>query len=125
MPPEERNYTIRSGRDRRIAEECQIHEDRLNEVSGEVSKQSGWLKASAIIVTIAMIIVSGFSGLILTKLAEITGMLSDTKVTLAQHTEKILTLDKRVSDVEERNKYIDQQSGMLGSRKVLNDSTTM
>ena len=99
----------RHGPGRRLRdEECLAHEERLDSVDNEVHKQSGWLKASAILLTVAILITGWLSSSILTKLSGIEGMLSDTKVNMMQHTEQIKNLDIRVRGIEDRNKYIDQ-----------------
>jgi hypothetical protein len=109
----------RTGPGRRMRdEECLAHEERLDSVDNEVHKQSGWLKASAILLTVAILITGWLSSSILTKLSGIEGMLSDTKVNMMQHTEQIKNLDMRVRDIEDRNKYIDQQSGVLGGNRL-------
>ncbi len=113
------NITVRQGPGRRERDaECDAHEKRLDDVDNEVHKQSGWLKASAILLTIGIVIVGILNNNISTKLTSIQNMLSDTKVLLAQHAEQIKTLEFRVNNIEERNKYIDQQSGLLGSRHL-------
>lgn len=101
-------------------EECIAHEKRLGEVDNEVHKQSGWLKAAAGLLSIAVLSIGAFNGVILSKLTLIEAMLSDSKVIMAEHAKDIKSIDKRVCDIEERNKYIDQQSGLLGTRGGLN-----
>lgn len=105
----------RKGPGRRLEDiECLDHDQRINDVEKEASKQSGWIKASAALLSIAVVIIGAFAGMINTKLTNIEGLLNDNKVVMMQYSEQIKTLEFRVRDIEERNKYIDQQSGVLG-----------
>lgn len=105
----------RQGPGRRLEDiECLEHDRRINELDNEAHKQSGWLKVASVLLSIAVIVIGAFDGMIFTKLTNIEGLLNDSKVALMQHSEQIKTLEFRVRDIEERNKYIDQQSGALG-----------
>jgi hypothetical protein len=101
-------------------EECVAHEKRQDAMDNELHKQSGWFKASAALISIAIIIIGSLSGMILSKLGNIQILLSDNRVAMAQFNEKIINHDKRISDIEERNKFIDQQSGLLGYKNAHN-----
>ncbi len=99
----------RAGNGRRKADEnCPMHEARLDDMDAELHKQSGWFKASAAFMTVAVMCISGFGNVILTKLTSIESLLSESKVTLMQHSEQIKALDCRVKDIEDRHRYQDQ-----------------
>jgi len=110
------NAVIIKGPGRRDTdEECVAHEKRIDGIDNEIHKQSGWFKASAILLSIAVIVLGSLCSLILNKLGTIEGLMADNKVTTAEFSMAIKNMDKRISDIEERNKYIDQQSGLLGA----------
>lgn len=103
--------TEREGVGRRAGDfECQEHEKRVNLMDAELSKQSGWLKASALLVLIAMAVIGGLSNLILNKLTSIETLLSDSKVTMMKHEMSINSLDVRVKSIESRHLFIDQNA---------------
>ena len=96
---------VRQGVGRRKEDEsCALHEERLDDMETDIAKQSGWLKASAGLVTAVSIAVSILCTVIIGKLGNIETLLSDSKVVLMQHSEQIKSIDSRVHDIEERHK---------------------
>lgn len=97
--------TEREGVGRRERDqECIEHEKRMDKVDADVNKQSGWLKASAGFTGVAMMIIGSFSSTIINKLNTIESLLTDSKISIAQHTEQIKGLDQRVRDIEDRHR---------------------
>lgn len=95
---------------------CGEHIKRTNDLDNEIHKQSGWLKTSALLITISILAIGGFNGMVFSKLSVIESLLSESKVITAIHSEQIKSLDQRVNAITERNKYIDQQHGLAQGR---------
>lgn len=101
---------------------CQ-QEETINDIDStvhslkeSVSKQEGWFKTSAWVIGIAVVVIGGLSGIILGKLTAIEAMLTTSAVVQGRLEERFLALDKRVSDIEKRHDYLDQQ-GVIKVRK--------
>ena len=112
--------TVRSGKDRRNkdVEECRMHEGRLDEMATTVSKQSGWLKVGGGILTVSLFLLGLLCTNIINGQGRLEGMLSDYKVTMAEHKKDIDGLKNDMKEVQDRNRYIDQQSGMYNYSKL-------
>lgn len=110
MPDPTYEHT-RSGEGRRSSD-CKEHETRLDQIDADVQKQSGWLKATALIgVVLTLIIVpisSWFLGSVLTKLTSIESLLNSNNLTLSLHTEQIKNIQADVKEIQDRHKIIDQ-----------------
>ena len=98
-------------------DECFEHEKRMDMVDGELKKQSGWFKASAGILAISIAIIGSYCTQITSKLDSIQAMLTDSKVVMMQHSEQIKNLDSRVTDIEKRHTYLDQNGVVTRVRK--------
>lgn len=113
MPNEAREGVGR----RQSDEECRRHEDRMDELEIDIGRQSGWLKASAGLVTIVSLAVSILCSIIISKLGTIESLLTDSKVVLMQHSEQIKSVQKDISVIQERHKYEDQSGHQRGDSK--------
>lgn len=108
MPIQEREGVGRRERD----QECLDHEKRMDKVdldmvsqSNELSKQSGWLKASALLVLISMATIGGLSNMILTRLTSIDDKLNANNLSYNTLNTRFEGLVKRVDDLEERQRF--------------------
>ena len=101
-------------------EKCLLHEKQLEDMCAEQNKQNGWFKASAVLVTIAVLVVGSLCGLILGKLGAIQTLLSDNRVIQAEFKGKLETHEKRIGDIEERNKVIDGYGYQARDRQNFN-----
>jgi len=73
-----------------------------------VSKQEGWFKTSAWVISIAVLVIGSLSGVILGKLTAIEAMLTSSQVVQGRLDERYNALDKRLSSIEQRHEMIDQ-----------------
>lgn len=99
----------REGVGRRAEDQkCADHEKRLDAVVTEASKQSGWLKSSAVVFTLAATVLSWAANSINAKLDGISQMLGKNDVTLMQHAEQIKNVQADIKEIQERHRYLDQ-----------------
>ena len=75
----------------------------------DVGKNSGKYTAMLWFLGVASTILGILLSLVLSKTNNIESLLSDNKVILMQHSERIDTLRKEVDEIRTRNQYIDQQ----------------
>lgn len=91
---------------------CAKHDERLEAIEADVHKNSGKFASMLWFMGIA----GGFIGaclvFLVAKTTAIESLLTDNKVALMQHTEQISTLRSDVKEIQERNRYIDQ-NGMM------------
>ena len=73
-----------------------------------VSKQEGWFKTSAWVISIAVMVIGGLSGVILSKLSAIEALLTTSQISIAEVKKDVQSLDGRVRDIEERHRWLDQ-----------------
>jgi hypothetical protein len=107
---------LRSGKGRRMTDpECKVHEDRLDAVDKNLAAQGGWLKVGSSLLTIAVFVVGILCTYIISQLGSIMGMLGKNDVVMERHTGQIQTLQEDVKEIKDRNRYVDQQSGLLNA----------
>lgn len=97
-----------------MSEPCQ-QEETINDIDSTVhnlkegfSKQEGWFKTSTWVVSIAVMVIGGLSGVILGKLSSIEALLTAAQVVQGRLEERYIALDKRVSDIEKKHDTIEQ-----------------
>jgi hypothetical protein len=117
--------TVRKKIRREQDRECLDHKAKMEELDkalqkadGELHTQSGWFKTAAVVFTIIGTGLVFVSNQIVNKLDNISSSLNVKDVIIMQHTEQIKGIDARTKSIEDRNKYIDEQSGLLGARSV-------
>ena len=98
-----------------------LQEETINDIDSTVhilkegiSKQEGWFKTSAWVISIAVLVIGGLSGVILGKLSAIESLLTTAQVVQGRLEERYIALDKRVSDIEKKHDTIDQ---LLSNRR--------
>ena len=114
MPGPDEHSVERSKDPRRM--ECLLHREEMDTIQATItktqvdqSKTSGKYTAMLWFLGIIGAALSILSIVILNKTSSIESLLSDNKVVLMQHSERIDGLRKEVDEIKARNTYIDQQ----------------
>jgi cytoskeletal protein RodZ len=101
---------------------CEQQEE-INEINSgvqsirtEVSKQEGWFKTSAWVISIAVLVIGGLSGIILGKLTAIESKLTDYQVSIAEVKKDVVALQADVKKIEERHTWLDQNGVVKKAR---------
>jgi archaellum component FlaC len=102
---------------RKVDEDCAAHEKRLDVMDQHIASNKGWLKGTASLVGVVGFIMVLFCTTIITKLGSISDLLTDYKVMLKQHETEINNMKTDIKDINERHKFIDQNSGSFKRSK--------
>jgi hypothetical protein len=83
-------------------------ESEVHAIAVKQGIQSGWIKASAGLLAVALFVLGILCSTIISKLSEIAGMLSKSEVTMMKHEQQIIQLQGDIKGIQDKHKWEDQ-----------------